>query len=331
MLILSIESSCDETSIAILENGKKVLSNIIASQIDIHKEYGGVVPEIASRHHIQNISTVYDMAMKEAGCSIKDISYIAVTNTPGLVGSLLVGLMFAKGLSIANNIPLIPTNHIDGHIFSTFIENDPKLPMLTLVASGGHTTLYLMKEDKSLEKLGETQDDAIGEAFDKVARILDLDYPGGPAIERLAKKGKNLLKLPTPKTDNIYDFSFSGIKTFVTNYINSCKMKKEEYIKEDVAHSFQNKIIEIVKNSLISAKKEFDVKSISIVGGVSANKTLREAIENSEELKDIDVIFPKFEYCTDNAAMIAAAAFHSNKFKENIHADAIDTKRNKKI
>lgn len=331
MLILSIESSCDETSIAVLENGKKVLSNIVASQIDIHKEYGGVVPEIASRHHIQNISTVYDMAMKEAGCSIKDISYIAVTNTPGLVGSLLVGLMFAKGLSIANNIPLIPINHIDGHIFSTFIENDPKLPMLTLVASGGHTTLYLMKEDKSLEKLGETQDDAIGEAFDKVARILDLSYPGGPAIEKLAKSGKNSLKLPTPKTDNIYDFSFSGIKTFVTNYVNSCKMKNEEYIKEDIAHSFQDKVIEIVKNTLIKAKDEFNIKSISIVGGVSANKTLRNAIENSEELKNIDILFPKFEYCTDNAAMIAAAAFNSNKLQENIHADAIDTKRNKKI
>ena len=317
MLILSIESSCDETSIAVLENGKKVLSNIVASQIDIHKEYGGVVPEIASRHHIQNISTVYDMAMKEAGCSIKDISYIAVTNTPGLVGSLLVGLMFAKG--------------IDGHIFSTFIENDPKLPMLTLVASGGHTTLYLMKEDKSLEKLGETQDDAIGEAFDKVARILDLSYPGGPAIEKLAKNGKNSLKLPTPKTDNIYDFSFSGIKTFVTNYVNSCKMKNEEYIKEDIAHSFQDKVIEIVKNTLIKAKDEFSIKSISIVGGVSANKTLREAIENSEELKNIDILFPKFEYCTDNAAMIAAAAFNSNKLQENIHVDAIDTKRNKKI
>lgn len=328
MLILAIESSCDETSISILKDGKEVLSNIIASQIDIHKEYGGVVPEIASRHHIENILTVYDQALKEANCKIEDISYIAVTNTPGLVGSLLVGLMFAKALSYSNNIPLIPVNHIDGHIFSTFIENEPKLPMISLVASGGHTSLYLMKEDKSLELLGETLDDAIGESYDKVARVLNIPYPGGPMLEKLAKEGVNNIELPTPKIDG-YNFSFSGIKTFVTNYVNSKKMKNETIEKANLAKSFQDKMIEIIKNKLIKASKEIDIKTISIVGGVSANKALREAIYSEEAFKNIDIIFPKFEYCTDNAAMIASAAFHKN-ISSNLNVDAIDTKQRKR-
>ncbi|CAM3101703.1 tRNA (adenosine(37)-N6)-threonylcarbamoyltransferase complex transferase subunit TsaD [Streptobacillus felis] len=328
MLILAIESSCDETSVAILENGKKVLSNVIASQIDIHKEYGGVVPEIASRHHIQNILTVYDKALKEANCKISDISYIAVTNTPGLIGSLLVGLMFAKGLSLSNNIPLIPVNHIDGHIFSTFIDNEPKLPMLTLVASGGHTSLYLINENKELNLLGETLDDAIGEAYDKVARILGFEYPGGPLLEKLAFMGNNSIEIPTPQVSG-YDFSFSGIKTFITNYINKKKMKGEDFSKEDVAKAFQDKVIEVLVAKLSTAAKENNIKSLSVVGGVSANKAIREAIVKSDNFKDIDIIFPKFEYCTDNAAMIAAACYHKNLKEENMFIDAINTKRKK--
>ncbi len=329
MLILAIESSCDETSVAILKDGKEVLSNIVSSQIDIHKEYGGVVPEIASRQHIKNISSVYELALKKSNCKIEDISYIAVTHTPGLIGSLLVGLMFAKGLSFANNIPLIPVNHINGHIFSTFIENDPKLPMLTLVASGGHTSLYYMNENKELKLIGETLDDAIGEAYDKVARVLDIEYPGGPLLEKLALSGQNSITFPTPKIENL-NFSFSGLKTFATNYVNQKKMKNEEYIKADIAHSFQNKLIDIVKDKLIKAKDQFDVKTISIVGGVSANKTLRNAIINEEKFKDLDIIFPKLEYCTDNAAMIAASAFHKEILEGNILIDAIDTKNNKR-
>lgn len=329
MLILGIESSCDETSVAILKDGKSVLSNVISSQIDIHKEYGGVVPEIASRAHIENILTVYDKALKEANCSIKDISYIAVTNTPGLVGSLLVGLIFAKGLSLANNIPLIPTNHIEGHIFSTFIDNEPKLPMLSLVASGGHTSLYLIDENKNIKLLGETLDDAIGESYDKVARVLNLEYPGGPLVEKLAENGKNNITIPHPKTSD-FNFSFSGIKTFVTNYVNNKKMKNENFSKEDLAHSFQNKMIDIIKEKLIKAKNSFNIKTISIVGGVSANKALRNSIIMEDNFKDIDIIFPKFEYCTDNAAMIAAAAFHKNILQSNLFIDAIDTKKNKR-
>ncbi|CAM3184614.1 tRNA (adenosine(37)-N6)-threonylcarbamoyltransferase complex transferase subunit TsaD [Streptobacillus ratti] len=328
MLILAIESSCDETSVAVLKDGKKVLSNVIASQIDIHKEYGGVVPEIASRHHIENILTVYDKALKEANCKISDISYIAVTNTPGLIGSLLVGLMFAKGLSLSNNIPLIPVNHIDGHIFSTFIDHEPKLPMLTLVASGGHTSLYLIDENKDLTLLGETLDDAIGEAYDKVARILGLEYPGGPLLEKLAIMGHNSFEIPTPKVSE-YDFSFSGIKTFITNYVNRKKMKGEDFNKEDLAKTFQDKIIEVLIDKLSKASKEKDIKTISVVGGVSANKAIRKAIIDSEHFKNIDIIFPKFEYCTDNAAMIASACYHKNLREENMFIDAIDTKRKK--
>lgn len=328
MLILAIETSCDETSVAVLKNGKKVLSNIVSSQIDIHKEYGGVVPEIASRHHIENILTVYTKALEEANVTINDISYIAVTNTPGLIGSLLVGLMFAKSLAYANNIPLIAVNHIDGHIFSSFIDNEPKLPMLSLVASGGHTSLYLMNKDKSLKLLGQTLDDAIGESYDKVARLLNLDYPGGPALEKLALEGKNTIEIPIPKTKD-YNFSFSGIKTFVANYVNQKRMKNEDFSSKDLAHSFQNVLVKTILQKLIKAKNEFEIKTISVVGGVSANQYIRNSILSNKEFENLDILFPNLEYCGDNAAMIAVAAYYKD-ILTNLTVDAIDTKKLKR-
>ena len=326
MKILAIESSCDETSVAVIEDGKKVLSNIISTQIDIHKEFGGVVPEIASRHHIENILPVFTQALKKADITLKDIDYIAVTNTPGLIGSLLV--------SFANNIPLIPINHINGHIFSSFIESDVKLPAISLVVSGGHTNLYYIyeKDEKIVTKLlGETLDDAVGETYDKIARILGLPYPGGPQIDRLSVDGKDILKIKKPKVDG-YNFSFSGVKTFITNYVNHERMKKNEISKEDISKSLQEAIVNILYDKVEKAVKEKNVKTLLVAGGVSANKGLRKKFEN---FSDIEVHFPKMEYCTDNAAMIGVAAYYELKNKKiddkknNYDVDAISTKEEK--
>ncbi|WP_068268550.1 tRNA (adenosine(37)-N6)-threonylcarbamoyltransferase complex transferase subunit TsaD [Caviibacter abscessus] len=331
MKILGIESSCDETSIAIVEDGKKVYSNIIATQIDIHKKYGGVVPEIASRHHIQNISYVLYECLKEANMTMEDIDYIAVTNKPGLIGSLLVGLIFAKGLAVKFNKPLIPVNHINGHIYSLFLENDNvKLPAITIVASGGHTSIYNMDENHNLTLLGETLDDAIGEAYDKVARVIGLQYPGGPAIEKCSKEGKLDINIPLPNIKD-YDLSFSGIKTYVTNYVNKKQMKNESYNISDIAKSFQCTAVEHLKRKAIKAILDTNAKTIAIAGGVSANTYLREALYNSNELKDVDIIFPKkMEYCTDNGAMIAACAYYMLKYRKDleisINVDATSTK-----
>lgn len=334
MKILAIESSCDETSVAVIEDGKKVLSNIISTQIDIHKEFGGVVPEIASRHHIENILPVFTQALKKADVTLKDIDYIAVTNTPGLIGSLLVGLMFAKSVSFSNNIPLIPINHINGHIFSSFIESDVKLPAISLVVSGGHTNLYYIyeKDEKIVtELLGETLDDAVGETYDKIARILGLPYPGGPQIDRLSVDGKDILKIKKPKVDG-YNFSFSGVKTFITNYVNHERMKKNEISKEDISKSLQEAIVNILYDKVEKAVKEKNVKTLLVAGGVSANKGLRKKFE---DFLDIEVHFPKMEYCTDNAAMIGVAAYYELKNKKiddkknNYDVDAISTKEEK--
>lgn len=318
MKILAVETSCDETSVAVVENGKNVLSNIISSQINIHKEYGGVVPEIASRHHIENILPVFEEAMEEAKCELKDIDYIAVTNTPGLIGSLLVGLMFAKSLSYANNIPLIPINHIEGHIFSNFIENDVELPAVSLIVSGGHTDLYYISsknEEIKIELMGETLDDAVGEVYDKIARILELPYPGGPEIERISKSGKKTLKIKKPDIKG-YDFSFSGIKTYITNYVNNEKMKGNKFNKEDVAKSFQEIVVEVLYDKVLKAVSEKKVNTVLVAGGVSANKGLRRKFEKFPE--NVKIHFPKTEYCTDNGAMIGAAAYYKLKNKECI-------------
>lgn len=328
MLILGIESSCDETSIAIVEDGKKVLSNIIATQIEIHKKYGGVVPEIASRHHIEDISYVLEDALLKANKTIKDIDYIAVTNKPGLIGSLLVGIMFAKGLSLRYNIPLIPVNHLEGHIYSTFLHQDVVLPATVVVASGGHTSIYSMSLNHELKLLGETQDDAIGEAYDKVARMVGLSYPGGPSIEKNSEGGENSLKIPIPNVEG-YNLSFSGIKTFVTNYINKCNMKNEIYNVKDICKSFEIAAIENLKRKIVKASIDTNSKTIAIAGGVSANKHLRNVLYSSDDLKNIEIKFPiKMEYCTDNGAMIAAAAYYNLMYKKNIEEifDATSTK-----
>ena len=321
MKILAFETSCDETSVAVVENGKNVLSNIISSQIDIHKEYGGVVPEIASRHHIENILPVFNEAMEKAECTLKDIDYIAVTNTPGLIGSLLVGLMFAKSLSYSNDIPVIPVNHIDGHIFSSFIENDIKLPAISLVVSGGHTNLYYINENLETELIGETLDDAVGESYDKVARILDLPYPGGPEIEKISIFGEDTLKIKKPDVDN-FDFSFSGIKTYVTNFVNREKMKNHKINKEDIAKSFQETVVKVLYDKVIKALAEKKVKTVLVAGGVSANKRLREKFKELPE--NVEIHFPKFEYCTDNGAMIGAAAYYKLKNKKSFEKNKYD-------
>ena len=321
MKILAFETSCDETSVAVVENGKNVLSNIISSQIDIHKEYGGVVPEIASRHHIENILPVFNEAMEKAECTLKDIDYIAVTNTPGLIGSLLVGLMFAKSLSYSNDIPVIPVNHIDGHIFSSFIENDIKLPAISLVVSGGHTNLYYINENLETELIGETLDDAVGESYDKVARILDLPYPGGPEIEKISTFGEDTLKIKKPDVDN-FDFSFSGIKTYVTNFVNREKMKNHKINKEDIAKSFQETVVKVLYDKVIKALAEKKVKTVLVAGGVSAIKRLREKFKELPE--NVEIHFPKFEYCTDNGAMIGAAAYYKLKNKKSFEKNKYD-------
>lgn len=337
MKILAFETSCDETSVAVVENGKNVLSNVISSQIDIHKEFGGVVPEIASRHHIENIVPVMEEALEKADCSLSDIDYIAVTNTPGLIGSLLVGLMYAKSLSYANNIPLIPVNHITGHIFSSFIDNDVKLPAISLIISGGHTNLYYIIEENgkyNIKKLGETVDDAVGETYDKIARILGIPYPGGPIIDNLAFEGDDILKLKEPNVDG-YDFSFSGIKTNITNYVNKNKMKNIKFKNEDIAASLQSVVTRTLFNKVKKCLDNMEVQSILVAGGVSANKGVREKFKEFNEL-GYDVVFPKMEYCTDNAAMIGCAAFYElnetndtkekNRTDKSFGIDAVSTK-----
>ena len=272
-------------------------------------------------------------ALEKSKCSLNDIDYIAVTNTPGLIGSLLVGLMFAKSISYANKIPLLPVNHIEGHIFSNFIENDIQLPAISLVVSGGHTNLYYLTEKNSsinIELLGETLDDAIGESYDKVARVLGLPYPGGPEIDKLSLDGEDTLKIKKPNVEG-YDFSFSGIKTFVTNYVNNQKMKNNNISKENVAKSFQETVIEVLYDKVSKVIEDKKVKTVLVAGGVSANKRLREKFENLKN-KVENIYFPKFEYCTDNAAMIAAAAYYNLKKEKNLkNMYEIDAKSTKEI
>lgn len=314
MLILAVESSCDESSVSIVKDGKTVLSNVVLSQIDIHKVYGGVVPEIASRHHIENMTIVFDEALKQAQVTPQDIDVVAVTEGPGLIGSLLVGINAASAFAFAHNKPLLGVNHMIGHIYSANIENEMKFPLVALVVSGGHTELVYMKEHMSFELLGETQDDAVGEAYDKVGRMLGLAYPGGPIIDKLAQVGKPSYVLPRPMIDeDSYDFSFSGLKSAVNNMIYHMKRKEEVVNVEDMCTSFQTSVVDVLVSKLKKAATDFDVKQVLICGGVAANKGLRNRV--FETLKDKEIIIPSMQYCTDNAAMIGAAAYYTYQQK----------------
>lgn len=306
--ILGIETSCDETSAAIVENGRVIRSNIISSQIEIHKRYGGVVPEVASRHHVENITMIIDEALREADCAFEDINGIAVTYGPGLVGALLVGVAAAKAIAFARGIPLIGVHHIAGHIYANRFVEEFQFPLLALVVSGGHTELVYMKEHGSFEKIGETRDDAVGEAYDKVARSLNLPYPGGPHIDRLAQVGSATIPLPRAWLGGgSYDFSFSGLKSAVLNVLNQANMRGETLSPEDLAASFQASVIDVLVEKTFRLIAERPVKQLLLAGGVAANSGLRNALTERAERENVHLVIPPLPLCTDNAAMIAAA------------------------
>lgn len=313
ILILAIESSCDETAASVVKNGREVLSNVISSQIELHKLYGGVVPEIASRKHIEKINQVIEEALEEANVTLDDLDAIGVTYGPGLVGALLVGVAEAKAIAYAKNLPLVGVHHIEGHISANYIENlELEPPFICLVVSGGHTHLVCVKDYGKYEIIGRTRDDAAGEAFDKVARAIGLGYPGGPKIDKLSKEG-NAEAIVFPKahiTDAPYDFSFSGVKSAVLNYINGCKMKGEEYNNADIAASFQKAVTDVLVENVMRAVKEYGLNKFAIAGGVASNSTLRAAMQKACEKEAIEFYHPSPIYCTDNAAMIGVAAYY---------------------
>ena len=331
--ILAIESSCDETSAAVVVNGREVLSNVIASQIDTHKKYGGVVPEVASRMHIEAINGVVEEALEEANITLDKIDAIGVTYGPGLVGALLVGLQFAKGLAFATKKPLIGVNHIEGHICANYIQHkELKPPFVSLVVSGGHTFIVHVKNYGEYEVIGQTRDDAAGEAYDKVARALGLGYPGGPKIDKLAKEG-NPKAIAFPKAnfhEETLDFSFSGVKSAVLNYLNKCKMQNIEVNNADVAASFQYAVIDVLKENVLLTCKKKNVKTIAIAGGVASNSSLRETHIKEASKRGIEVLFPAPILCTDNAAMIGSAAYF-NFINEKISDLNLNAKPNLKL
>lgn len=313
IFILAIESSCDETAASVVKNGREVLSNVISSQIELHKLYGGVVPEIASRKHIEKINQVIEEALRTAEVTLDDIDAVGVTYGPGLVGALLVGVAEAKAIAYAKNLPLVGVHHIEGHISANYIEN-PELepPFICLVVSGGHTHLVCVKDYGEYEIIGRTRDDAAGEAFDKVARAIGLGYPGGPKIDQLSKEG-NPDAIVFPKahiSDAPYDFSFSGVKSAVLNYINGCQMKGETYNNADIAASFQKAVTDVLVENAMRAVDEYGLKKFAIAGGVASNSTLRKAMKEACAEKQIEFYYPSPIFCTDNAAMIGVAAYY---------------------
>ncbi|MCR4727782.1 MAG: tRNA (adenosine(37)-N6)-threonylcarbamoyltransferase complex transferase subunit TsaD [Lachnospiraceae bacterium] len=312
--ILAIESSCDETAASVVKNGREVLSNIISSQIDLHTIYGGVVPEIASRKHTEQINFVIDRALKEANLSLKNIDAIAVTYGPGLVGALLVGVSAAKAISFATKIPLVGVNHIEGHISANYIENkDLEPPFVCLVVSGGHSHLVKVVDYGKYEVLGRTRDDAAGEAFDKVARAIGLGYPGGPKVDRISNEGNpHAIEFPRAKVaDSVYDFSFSGLKSAVLNYLNSCEMKGESINVPDVAASFQRAVVDVLTEHSLTAIREYNIKKFAIAGGVASNTHLRASLEEACAKEGVAFYRPSPILCTDNAAMIGAAGYYN--------------------
>ena len=313
VLILAVETSCDETAASVVKNGREVLSNVIYTQIALHTKFGGVVPEIASRKHIEKINQVIEGALEEAGVALRDITAIAVTYGPGLVGALLVGVSEAKALSFATGIPLVGVHHIEGHISANYIEHrELEPPFACLVASGGHSHLVVVKDYGQYEIIGRTRDDAAGEAFDKVARAIGLGYPGGPKIDKLSKEG-NPDAIPFPRAkvgSNEYDFSFSGLKSAVLNYLNSCQMRGEAINQADVAASFQKAVIDVLVEHSLHAVKEYGFHKFAIAGGVAANSSLRAAFERKCAGRNVAFYYPSPIYCTDNAAMIGVAGYY---------------------
>ena len=312
MKVLAVESSCDETSVAVVKDGREVYSNVIASQIDTHKKFGGVVPEIASRQHVEAINTVLKEGLDQAGLKLEDIDIIAATKGPGLIGALLVGLSAGKALALATGKPFVGVNHIVGHVCANYISfKDLEPPFIGLIISGGHTYLIEVKDYVDFTLHGRTVDDAVGEAFDKVARSLGLAYPGGPLIDALAKKGRETIEFPRVmiKEDN-YNFSFSGLKTAVLNYLNSTRIRGEEIVTEDVCKSFQEAVVDVLLEKSFRLAREKNMDKIVLCGGVSANSRIREAFEERGREENIKIFYPELKLCTDNAAMIASAAYY---------------------
>lgn len=319
VMCLAIETSCDETSMSIIKNGSEEIATVVFTQIDIHKKFGGVVPEIASRSHIESITIVLDELFEKSKMTIEDIDIIGVTYGPGLIGSLLIGLQAAKTIAMITGKPLIPVHHIAGHIYANNLEHRLRFPLIALVVSGGHTELIYIKEDYSFERIGGTLDDAVGEAYDKVAKILGLDYPGGPIVDALSLKGEDTYDLPYPLDDKSYNFSFSGIKSAVVNIVHNEKQRKKEIRVEDMCTSFQNRVVEVITKKTMRALKEYKVKNLIIAGGVAANNGLRNKFTLLCKEEKINLSIPKIKYCTDNAAMIGAAAYYA--YKKGIVAD----------
>ena len=313
ILILGIESSCDETAASVVRNGREVLSNVISSQIELHKLYGGVVPEIASRKHIEKVNQVIEEALEEAKVTLEEIDAIAVTYGPGLVGALLVGVAAAKAIAYAAKKPLVGVHHIEGHVSANFIEHkELEPPFLCLIVSGGHTHLVVVKDYGEYEIIGRTRDDAAGEAFDKVARAIGLGYPGGPKIDRLSKEGNpKAIAFPRAKVgDSEYDFSFSGLKSAVLNYLNSCAMKGEQICEADIAASFQASVVDVLVSHTIAAAKEYGFDTVALAGGVASNSGLREGMEQACQENGLKLCYPSPIFCTDNGAMIGVAGYY---------------------
>ena len=330
MYILAIESSCDETSCSIVKNGSIDISTVILSQIDIHTNFGGVVPEIASRHHLKNITMVIEECLKKANFDMNKIDAIAVTYGPGLIGSLLVGVEAAKTLAYIYNKPLIPVHHIAGHIYANNLCKEMKYPLIALVVSGGHTELIYMKDEYEFEKLGETLDDAVGESYDKVARVIGVGYPGGPVIDKMAKTGIHEYNLPIPLNDDSYNFSFSGLKSAVINLAHNYEQRGIELNKENLARSFQDVVVETITKKTINALKDKKVNKLIIAGGVAANSGIRESLQKECEKNGIECSYPELKYCTDNASMIGAAAYYAYK-KGNVANSSLNAKSNVKL
>lgn len=326
---LAIETSCDETSMSIVKNGTEEIATITNTQIDIHKKFGGVVPEIASRSHIESITIVLDELLEKTDLTLEDIDIIGVTYGPGLIGSLLIGVECAKTISLVSNKPLIPVHHIAGHIYANNLEKRLQFPLIALVVSGGHTDLVYMESDYTFKRIGSTLDDAVGECYDKVAKVLGLEYPGGPKVDKLAKLGQDTYDLPLPLDDNTYNFSFSGIKSKIVNLVHNELQRGNEIRVNDMCNSFQERVVKVLVKKTKKAIREYNVKNLVLAGGVAANSYLREKLTEMANEENINFSYPSINYCTDNATMIGSAAYYA--YKKGITADltlnakAVDT------